>query len=322
MSMGIFRKIKRMFLPNYFIALQKNIDELYAINREQARMLQDLSAKLEETFWYISRNEVKTETLRAMWTAENMSKYEDISDSKLYRHIKGLRDLLKTKRPVGKKLIRTGRSTDGGYVMLDDLASCRVAYSFGISDDVSWDKSMAELGMDVYMYDHTIDGLPEENPHFHWHKTGLAGSYDGSMTELETLPRLLEANGHVGERNMILKMDIEGAEWDVFAKLPQGFLGKFDQILLELHDMILPERYQEIVQALEKLNETHQLAHVHGNNCAPYLMAKGLVMPNALECLYVSKDKYQFKKDETFYPDELDTRNDDRFPDIMMGRWG
>lgn len=313
--MGIFKKLKRMLVPRYFRVLRQDIDELCAINREQAKMLQ-------EAYWSIYRTEVKTETLRNMWMAETMSKYDDISDSKLYRHIKGLRELLKTKLPADKKLIREGGSRDGGYVMLDDLSDCRVAYSFGISDDVSWDKSMAERGIDVYMYDHTIEGLPEENPRFHWHKTGLAGSYDSSRPELETLPRLVELNGHAEEQHMILKMDIEAAEWDVFSKLPQGFLGKFDQIMLELHEMDWPERYHRYAPALEKLNETHQLIHVHGNNCSPYLMVKGLVLPHALECLYVSKEKYRFKDDETFYPDGLDIRNDDRFPDIMMGRWG
>ncbi|WP_037376858.1 FkbM family methyltransferase [Selenomonas sp. AB3002] len=312
------------------LELQQEIDQ--KLEQQQKQMLREIESlrnqlmavdkRLDETFWTTANTEGKLESLRAMWVAETMSKYEDISSSKLFRSIRGLRELMHTKRPVDKQLIRTGRGEDGGYIMLDDFESCKVAYSFGIADDVSWDKYMAERGIDVYMYDHTIEGLPEENQHFHWQKTGVAGVYDSAVPELRTLPQLMEDNGHTGRSGMILKMDVEGAEWEVFRNLPAGFLNCFDQILLELHDMNSLEKYQDIAASLKTLNETHQLVHVHGNNCAHYLMCNGLVVPGAMECTYISKEKYSFKEDETFYPDELDASNDRRWPDIMLGRWG
>ena len=67
-------------------------------------------------------------------------------------------------------LLRIGRAYDGGYVMVDDFDNC-VAYSFGISDDVSWDFDIAKRGIDVYMYDHTIDSLPVYDERFHFFKT-------------------------------------------------------------------------------------------------------------------------------------------------------
>ena len=48
---------------------------------------------------------------------------------------------------------------DGGYILLDDFHEGSIAYSFGISTDVTWDKEMASRGYDVFMYDHTIDKL-------------------------------------------------------------------------------------------------------------------------------------------------------------------
>ena len=355
--MSFVHKLKQMLLPRYFHVLRQNIDHLvqnvdHLVKRaeeisfaaeNQERIILELHRKidrqqmeietlrnqlaqsghrLEETFWNTARSEGKLESLRAMWTAETMSKYEDISSSKLSRTVRGLRALMHTRRPVDKNFIRTGRAEDGGYVMLDDFDSCKIAYSFGIADDVSWDRYMAERGVDVYMYDHTIEGLPEENPRFHWQKTGITGLYDRNVPELRTLPQLLQDNGHTDKSGMILKMDVEGAEWGVFAHLPVGFLQRFDQILLELHDMNSLEKYQDIVASLKMLNETHQLVHVHGNNCAHYLMCNGLVMPGAMECTYIRREKYSFCEDDTFYPDELDVSNDLRWPDIMLGRWG
>ena len=57
----------------------------------------------------------------------------------------------------GFDLVRTGKHYDGGYIMLDDFHAGDIAYSFGICDDVSWDKDMASRGYDIFMYDHTID---------------------------------------------------------------------------------------------------------------------------------------------------------------------
>lgn len=74
--------------------------------------------------------------------------------------------------PVDDNFIRVGRHGDGGYLMLNYMQG-GIAYSFGINDDVSWDTDMANYGYDVYMYDHTIDRLPLDNPNFHFHKCGL-----------------------------------------------------------------------------------------------------------------------------------------------------
>ena len=64
---------------------------------------------------------------------------------------------------------------DGSYVILDDFKNVRVAYSFGIRREIQFDKNLADRGIDVYMYDHTIDSLPYENDKFHWKKIGITG---------------------------------------------------------------------------------------------------------------------------------------------------
>lgn len=75
-----------------------------------------------------------------------------------------------SKRDTRKKRILIGRKADGGYVLLDDFENIKIAYSFGIDADIYFDKDLADRGIDVYMYDHTINSLPYENPKFHWKK--------------------------------------------------------------------------------------------------------------------------------------------------------
>lgn len=324
MSTGFLHRLKRKLLPGYFKTLQYNAELLVEQSKDMQARLDRLAIELEYTKLHAARTEAKLESLRDMWLTEALSESGDIKQSLRWRQISGLRALLKVMRPAedGPQLIRSGSDEDGGYLMLDDLSGCDIAYSFGIADDVSWDKYMAARGFDVYMYDHTIQGLPEENEHFHWQKIGLAGIYREEQPELRTLPMLLRDNGHEQARHMILKMDIEGAELEVFANLPAGFLKAFDQILLELHDMNDFDKYEALEASLNCLNASHQLVHVHGNNCSPLAFCGGLVMPDVIECTYLSKEKYKFQPDDTFYPDKLDQRNDWRWPDIMLGKWG
>ena len=78
---------------------------------------------------------------------------------------------------------------------------------------IQFDKGLAERGIDVYMYDHTINKLPYNNPKFHWAKLGITGK-SKENAQLKTLEHLIEKNGHKSEKNMILKIDIEHNEWD------------------------------------------------------------------------------------------------------------
>ena len=77
------------------------------------------------------------------------------------------------KEVKGKTRIMLGNKKDGSYVMLNDFDNIKIAYSIGIYNLVQFDQALADKGIDVYMYDHTINRLPYENDKFHWKKIGL-----------------------------------------------------------------------------------------------------------------------------------------------------
>ena len=64
--------------------------------------------------------------------------------------------LILPKEVIGKKRILLGEKYDGCYVLLDDFINIKIAYSFGISRNIQFDKALADKGIDIYMYDHTI----------------------------------------------------------------------------------------------------------------------------------------------------------------------
>ena len=114
---------------------------------------------------------------------------------------------------LGKKRKLYGTNNDGGYVLLEDLNDIKIAYSFGIGPSVDFDNELANNNIDVYMYDHTITKLPFQNQKFHYFHTGLSRKTNIEKN-LKSLEQLIEDNGHLNEKNMILKIDIEYNEWE------------------------------------------------------------------------------------------------------------
>ena len=116
-------------------------------------------------------------------------------------------------RPCCKKeMVRIGNKNDGGYLMLNDFDRGSIAYSFGIGRDIGWEMEVSKMGYDVYMYDHTIDCPPRDSS-LHFFKKGISNK-DNINSSLDTLGNFIKLNHHENKTNMVLKMDVEGAERD------------------------------------------------------------------------------------------------------------
>lgn len=131
----------------------------------------------------------------------------------------------------------------------------------------------------------------------------------------------IKINGHESHRDLILKMDVEGAEWDALMDLESETINQFRQIVFELHDMYLPHTFEKICKVLSQLNKTHQCVHVHGNNYGPSKCIGGMVMPHALEVLYVRKEDYKYVPSHHFYPREFDMPCNPNADEMILGYW-
>ena len=252
------------------------------------------------------------------WKLKPIATYNFITSVEYYRE---LQKLLHISKPEGFELVRIGREHDGGYILLDDFHAGDIAYSFGICNDVSWDKDMASRGCDIFMYDHTIDGLPEENPRFHWVKLGIA---DGQTQDvrLKTLDELIRANHHENTRNMILKMDVEGAEWGFFEQVSSETLSQFAQMTFEFHGIPGHSNPELVLEVFRKINKTHQLVHAHANNNGNYISFGHKKFCDLFEFTYVLRSKYSFSENyDVNLPLSIDDVNIPAIPEIELGRW-
>ena len=232
-----------------------------------------------------------------------------------------LKLLLKIKKVQDYPLVRIGTpDRDGGYIMVDDFENGDIAYSFGISDNIDWDNDMAEKGYQVFMYDHTINKLPFERNEFHFFKNGIS-SIAQPEKSLNTLEYYLEQNRHYENKNMILKIDVEGYEWDFLSAVQPETLNLFDQIIIEFHRMLNCKSGEKNLEFLKKLNETHQLIHLHGNNCGLTMLIGETFLADTVEATYVNREHYNFTESEIILPIALDKPNDPTRNDVILGKW-
>jgi hypothetical protein len=216
---------------------------------------------------------------------------------------------------------RVGDGADGGYVMLDDLRDIGVCYSLGIGQDVSWDIAMANGGAEIYQYDHTIERPPIEHGRFRYFRTGI--THDPALApEFKRIDALIDENGHGERDDMVLKIDIEGHEWDSLDALDAKVFGKFRQIVAEFHGMRLLNIDSFRARAdrvFSKLRRAHEVIHVHGNNFAGMAIVEGIPIADCVELSLANCRYYGFAPSSEIFPGPLDCANNANLPDLFLG---
>lgn len=213
--------------------------------------------------------------------------------------------LISTKDVLNKKRVLIGEQyLDGSYVLLDDFTNIKIAYSFGISTNIQFDKALADKGIDIYMYDHTINSLPYENGRFHWKKIGLCGVNE-KKNNFKNLEELIIENKHIDEKNMILKMDVEHDEWQSLINLKERTLNQFKYIIIEYHfkDEVFYKNENLYYRVLKKISKSHQAFYVRCNiDRSKKINFGNNRICQLLEVSYIIKKDNIFIEDNNIYP--------------------
>jgi len=222
---------------------------------------------------------------------------------------------------LNKPKRRIGGPNDGGYVMLDDLDRIAICYSLGTGPDVSWDMEMAERGALVLQYDHTVEHAPATHANFQHFRIGI--THDEVLApDMKRLDTLLRDNGHADRDDMILKIDIEGNEWDSLGILDSSTFANFSQIVAEFHGMRLLEiaSFRERAhRVFSTIRQTHEVIHVHGNNFAGLHIVKGIPIPDCIELTFANRRYHSFVPCCESFPGNLDCPNDPNRLDLFLG---
>ena len=178
---------------------------------------------------------------------------------------KALFDLVQPIRLANCDLVRFGEDNDGGYLMCGNLLDdVQVGYSYGISGYDGWGCEVStRLDVAVHQYDCFDTRRPaclDADTRFHAEcVSGARHVEEGRL--FDTVPSQIAANGDSGKR-LILKIDVEGAEWDALLHTPDDVLQRVDQIAAEFHG-IEEKRFSAVINRLRRF---FYVAHLHYNN--------------------------------------------------------
>jgi FkbM family methyltransferase len=177
----------------------------------------------------------------------------------------------------------------------DGLNKDSVVYGGGVGRDITFEQALVKhFGCNIVLFDPSPTGLetmslPENKiPQFHFVPVGLSGSNctlrfapppdlkegswftdDGGAATIDVpcvdLTTLMNQNGH--DRIDLLKIDIEGAEYDVIDHLLSHKL-RVKQVLVEFHHNILPgiPRSKSIRYILKMVRAGYKLLKQDGSN--------------------------------------------------------
>ena len=160
---------------------------------------------------------------------------------------------------------RFGEPHDGGYPLCANLlGGVKGGYSYGISGYDGWGCDVSRrLRIRVHQYD-CFDlrepSCPGGQTVFHGECIGTARVTEDGRP-FDTLSNQFARNGDAGAP-LVMKIDVEGAEWDTFLLAPDSALSQIDQLDVEFHHVDDPK----YVEAIRRLKRFFHIAHVHYNN--------------------------------------------------------
>lgn len=227
--------------------------------------------------------------------------------------------LIRAMRPVAtdKPLVRIGGAADGAYLIPDDFEGIAALFSPGIAEVSQFESEMAGYGMRCYLADASVPGPAEKNPAFTFDKKFLGLRSEGDYITLEDWVNRYER----GDHDLMLQMDIEGAEWTVLSSISDRLLSRFRIMVVEFHSLsLLYDDYSEqiVVDVLQRLLRTHHVVHNHPNNAMWMNYRADVDIPEVIEVSFLRKDRSETLGPVTQYPHPLDIISNPLKPELIL----
>ena len=199
------------------------------------------------------------------------------------------RELLDAISPVETEhpLIRIGGPADGGYLIPDDLDGIAACFSPGVSDQSSFEEDLLARGIRCYQLDASVERSPvEAHPLVEFDRKFLGPTTEGDFITLADW---------VGEKqvpgDLLLQMDVEGAEWLVLASTADTMLKRFRIICVEFHGLehiFEPFAFDVMEKVLLKLARQFEIVHIHPNNwCDVAAVSKRYRVPGVMDYTFL-----------------------------------
>lgn len=231
-----------------------------------------------------------------------------------------VKELIERLHPVANSngLIRLGPDGDGGYLVPNDLKGIKACFSPGVSNVCGFEMDCAEMGMDVFMADASVEKPPQTHPRFNFTRKFIGCV---ARADFITLPDWVENSLADSKSDLLLQIDIEGYEYETFLSTPSEVLKRFRVVVAEFHN--LDYLFSEPVfpfysKTFEKILQTHTCVHIHPNNVSPLINVSGFQIPQLAEFTFLRNDRITQRTFATEFPHPLDRDNVRERPSVRL----
>ena len=215
------------------------------------------------------------------------------------------------------ELIRLGCDGDGGYLVPDDLSGITACFSPGVDNRASFEEALLAYGMRCHLADASVERSPLKSADVTFLKKNIGVVNNEALITLDRWIDEQESN----DGDLLLQMDIEGAEWPTLLNISDEKLARFRVIVLELHDMerLMDKHAFRIISAvMDRLLEKFYVVHNHPNNYGGLVGVGPIEIPRALEMTLLRRDRGAPTGFATTFPHPLDQTNADDRADITL----
>ena len=206
-----------------------------------------------------------------------------------------IRKILNYLRPkfYGTPLIRIGGIRDGGYLIPDDLIGIKGNFSPGCDSKWDFERHLA----DSYgIFSHICD-TEDKKPLNLNHMQDFTNKWIGPSTEANyvSLNDFILSKKYSDDVDLILQMDIEGAEYIALLATPESILRRFRIIVIEFHAIDTLRNYYAFKNIFKplftKLESNFYVAHSHPNNCCGVWNIGKFEFPRVIEVTFHRNDR-------------------------------
>jgi hypothetical protein len=205
-------------------------------------------------------------------------------------------------------LIRLGSDDDGGYLLPDDLDGIAACFSPGVSDQAGFEEAVLARGIPCYQADASVERSPvEDHSLVQFERKFLGPVTEGDFISLNDWVQDKEP---CGRGDLLLQMDIEGAEWLTLSAASDDVLSRFRILCIEFHrleNLFSPFAFEIMEGVFEKLLRRFYVVHIHPNNWTEAAaVSRRYRVPSVLEYTFLRKDRVKQRSPAIHFPHSLD----------------
>lgn len=236
-----------------------------------------------------------------------------------------INELIKRLYPFNTQLelTRLGSQGDGGYLVPNDLENITACFSPGVDVISDFELDCYKKDMKIFMADKSVSA---PNINLNINQYDFIKKFIGPVCndDFITMDQWF-ADSKLDEKSeLILQMDIEGAEYLSLINMSEKMLNRFRIMTIEFHTLNLlfdPSFFSIAQAAFDILLKNHTVVHSHPNNGCKLYNKKGIMIPDVIELTFLRNDRITERTFAKSFPHPLDADNTQNMHMALPRNW-